>query len=389
MQCLETSSEVAVTAQQSTVYADAVAGGRLNVRTYGARSPRRRWQRFTASVMTAVMVLFASVASAQQGAAPSELVVAALGGALGQSIKEVFEPFEKQYNVKIRWVTAGASAEYVARVAATKEKPEYDLVFGDMATQETGSTQELWAKLDEKIVTNYKDQLPSARSPRDDIVFFGFVATGLFYAKGEFEQRGWKPPTHWSDLLNKEFCSRVGINHPNVLYGMHALIMLGGGGPDKISHGIAKFAENKGCIPVLEPTAAKLEEKIGRGEYLIGVHGSVRIIPLAKKAIPVKFVIPAEGAVIFAAGVSPVKNAAQPRLAQEFCNWILRPDVQMELMEKAFFGPTNATVKVPKAFAELGVPDANAVKRSIIIPGKTFSENHEAWLRQFDAAIAK
>jgi putative spermidine/putrescine transport system substrate-binding protein len=291
-------------------------------------------------------------------------VVAALGGALGQSIREVFEPFEKKYNVKIKWDTVGSSVENVARAAATKDKPVFDLIFGDMTQLPSGTEQGIWAPLDEKVVTNYKDQMPQARSDANDIVFYGFIATGLFYANKEFEKRGWKPPTRWTDLLDKKYCGRVGINHPNVSYGVQMLIMLGGGNPAKINDGIAKLAADKDCIPVLEPTAAKLEEKIALGEYLIGVQGSVRIVPMTQKGIPVKFVIPEEGPAMYASGVAPVKNSPNARLAQEFCNWIL-------------------------AYADLGVPDAEVVKRSSFIPAKVITDNRRAWTRQVERAMEK
>jgi len=70
-------------------------------------------------------------------------------------------------------------------------------------------------------------------------------------------------------------------------------------------------------------------------------------------------------------------------------NWILRPDVQVQLMEKAFYGPTNSAVKVPKEDAQLGVPDAEVVKRSVFIPAKTITENRRAWTRELDRAMEK
>jgi putative spermidine/putrescine transport system substrate-binding protein len=352
----------------------------------GSVSLRTRW-----AALAGAFALFGISASAlaQGTAAPAELSVANLGGAIGQSIREVYEPFEKQYNVKIRWATPGSSVENVARVAATRDKPEFDVVFGDTTSHDTGSAQGLWAPIDEKIVTNYKDQLKQARSPRNDVIAYGFNATGLFYANKEFEKRGWKPPTHWSDLLKKEYCGRVGINHPNVSYGVFTLVMLGGGDPAKVPEGIAKLAAVKDCIPVLEPTAAKLEEKVQLGDYIIGVHGSVRIVPLTQKGIPVKFVVPEEGVVVYASVVAIARNSQRQKLAQEFANWILRPDVQVKMMEKAFYGPANSTVKVPKEYADLGVPTREVIEKSVIVPDAVVTENRRNWIRLLDRAMEK
>lgn len=67
----------------------------------------------------------------------------------------------------------------------------------------------------------------------------------LFYATREFKKRGWKPPTHRSDLLDEKYCGRVGINHPNVAYGAQALIMLDGSNPAKINDDIAKLTPRR------------------------------------------------------------------------------------------------------------------------------------------------
>ena len=314
-------------------------------------------------------------------------MVAALGGALQQTLKEVFEPFEKQYSVTIRWVPVGSSVENVARAAATRQKPEFDLVIGENQSHYTGSVQGLWAPIDEKIVTNYKDQLPMARVPSNDVVNFGFYVAGVFYAYKEFEKRGWTAPTHWSDLFRKEFCGRVGINNVSVSYGLYTLIMISDADPAKVPDGVAKLAANKSCIPVLEPTPAKLEEKILLGDYLIGVHGSVRAIPLIKKGTPIKFRIPDEGTVIASSSVSAVKDSPNPRMAQEFLNWILRPDVQAQLMQKAFYSPTNRNVKVPPELVELGVPDAAVLQRSLRLDEKVVDSNRRQWIRQVERAM--
>jgi len=204
----------------------------------------------------------------------------------------------------------------------------------------------------------------------------------------EFAKRGWAPPTKWNDLFRPELCGRVGISHPNVSYGLFTLIMLGGGDPAKVGDGIAKMAANKKCFPVLEPSAAKLDEKIQLGEYLMGVHGSVRVISLMQKGAPIKFVVPEEGTIAAATALSPVKNSAHPKLVQEFCNWILRPESQLLLMQKAFYSPTNTTVTIPRERHEMGVPSAaTVVNRSIFVSDKTIYDNRRAWIRELERAM--
>jgi putative spermidine/putrescine transport system substrate-binding protein len=338
------------------------------------------------ALATGLLMVLGCAAQAQTGGTPTTLVVATFGGELGATLKELYKPFESQYNVTIRWRPGGSSAENVARVAATKEKPEFDLVFGDNMTHYVGATQGLWADIDEQVVTNYKNQSPKAKVPSHDIVNYGFWLAGLFYQDKEFAKRGWKPPTRWDDLFRPEFCGRIGILNPNVSYGLHAALMLGGGDPGKIDVGIAKLATNKNCIQVLEPTTAQLDQKMQLGDYLIGATGNIRALPMIKKGAQVKFLIPEDGSVVGATTVSAVKNSGHPRLDQEFLNWILRPDIQVSLMEKSFSGPTNMTVAVPAEMAEFGVPNADAINRSRVIPDKIVYENRRAWIREIERA---
>ena len=345
-----------------------------------------RRQSIRAAAATALLAL-GRAARAQPAGPPTPLVVATFGGALGATLKAVYEPFEKQYNVTLHWVPGNSSDENVARVAATRQRPEFDLVFGDLMSHYTGTAQGLWEKIDDSIVTRYKDQAPKARVPGDDVLNYGFWLTGLFYEDKEFAKRGWKPPTRWDDMFRPEFYGKVALLHPNVSYGLHAVLMLGGGDPAKIGDGIAKLAAHKGCIPVLDPTTAGLDQKIELGDYLIGAHGNIRVIPLIEKGTPVKFIIPDDGTIVGASTVSAVKNSAHPRETQEFLNWILRPEVQVQLMERSFYGPTNTTVAVPAKLAELGVPNADALKRAIVIPSKIIYENRRAWIREIERAM--
>jgi len=319
-------------------------------------------------------------------AQPATMVVASTGGKIGDDIKKVFEPFERLHNVRIQWVP-GVSSENVAKVAASKDRPTIDVAYGDDISNYTGSMQGLWAKIDESIVTNYKDVHPKARVKNNDGVVLGIFVTGLFYRTDAFEKKGWAAPTSWNDLLRQEFCGSIGIQHPNVSYGAVSLLMLSGGDPARVSEGIARLGAARKCIPVLEPSAQKIEEKVQLGEYVIGVHGNIRIIPLADRGVPVKFVLPSEGTFISYSTFSPVKNAPNPRLAQEFCNWLLRPDVQLALSSATMFSPTNVKVTIPDDLKAKGLLETAQLDRLQAVPVDVVSESRRNWIRQLERAM--
>lgn len=317
-----------------------------------------------------------------------EMVVASWGGQADETFKKAFKPFEEKHNVTIKWVT-GNSAENLAKVVASKDNPEFDVALLENTNQYSGSDKGVWATLDPNIVTNAKDLYPQATAINDDGVGFGFIATGLFYKTDEFEKNGWEPPTSWEDLFRPEFCGRVGMNHPNVTYSLYAAMMIGGGSIDKTEAGLQRLGELAKCIPVLEPSSPKLEEKIQLGEYLIGVHASFRVIPLTLKDYPVQFVYPKEGTALMLSMAAPVKNSPNPDLAQEFVNWFISPETQQILMDDLKYGPTNSTVVVSEEYKQLGTADVERVKRMFRADEKIVLENRKVWTEFFDKMMSQ
>lgn len=335
------------------------------------------------------MLLCASGAWAQGSNERSTVLnVASLGGQLDEVFKAAFQPFEAEKKITIRWVP-GVSSENLAKVAASKNNPEFDVALVENLSHSIGSLQQLWAPVDMSVVTNYKDLLPAAQPKNTDGVGIGFFLAGFFYATEEFQKRGWAPPKSWNDLFRPEFCGHIGIQHPNVSYTIHTILMLGGGDPARANEGIARLAKLKDCIGVLEPSAPKLEEKIQMGEYFVGIHGNIRTIYLIKRGLPIKFVYPEEGSVIGITVAAPVRNAKNAALAQEFLNWFIRPDVQQQIMNGLYYGPTNSKVEVPADLQELGVPDAELMKRMVLIDDGVIVNLRRDWVRQTERALSR
>jgi putative spermidine/putrescine transport system substrate-binding protein len=169
---------------------------------------------------------------------------------------------------------------------------------------------------------------------------------------------------------------------------MHMLLMLAGGDPARMSQGIARFGKLKNCIPTLEPSASKFEEKIQLGEYLIGVHASIRAIPLIKQGYPIKYIIPKEGSILGYSIVAPVKNARNARLAQELCNWLIGPEAQKVLMETAFYVPVNDKVEVSPELQQLGLPNKQTMEKIIPVQASIIAERRREWVRQVEREMS-
>lgn len=328
---------------------------------------------------------------------PTEMNMCNFAGALGEAIAEVGEGFEEEYNAQINWCTGtGSGTENVAKITASEGNQIYDATLVDIQNQALASSRGLWATLDPDIVDT-SDVYEPLKAKNDDSVPIGMITNDLYYNKEVFEENGWDPPTSYQDLLDPKYCGKVGITDISQSYGLYTVLGLGGlskedaeaGNLDEaFKIGLQKLADNKKCFPTLEASSGALEQKMQTGQYIIGTHGSVRVLPLIKAGAPLGAVIPEEGAFLTLSFISPVENAPNPELAQEFAAWFLRPEAQEALMNAVFFGPVISTVEVPEELADFGVVTEETIDDLVIPDVETVTEMRSDWTDQYQRALS-
>lgn len=325
-----------------------------------------------------------------------QMNIANFAGDLGAAIAEVAEGFEEEFNVEITWAE-GSATDNVARVAAAAGNQEWDAVFVENQNHYLGSDQGLWAPVDTEIVDLYGDLHEVLRRESDDGVPIGVITTGLYYNSEEFEANGWDPPTSYQDLKREEFCNWLGLLHIDQSYGLYTVLGLGADAVEgydteedlqaAFESGLSQMEELAPCIPTIEASGGSLEQKIQVGEYLVGTHGSVRIMPLIQAGAPVEFVNPEEGSFLVLSTISVPADAPNPELGQEFANFFLRPESQEQLMESVGYGPTNSTVEVGQEYADLGVPTPEDVTGFLNPSEPLVIELRPEWTDAFDRVL--
>jgi putative spermidine/putrescine transport system substrate-binding protein len=336
-----------------------------------------------------VLLLAPLVASAQAPGEKTTLVVSVYGGDLGATVRKIYVPFEKKYNVAIKW-EPGVSGEALAKIIATRANPVFDIAFGDDLSFYAGSQQGVWAPLDDKIVTHYKELAAPAQAPKHDGAAIGVFYTGIFYFPKVFQQKGWPVPTKWSELLNPAFCNVLGFPHPNVITGLDALLMLAGGKVQNMDQGIDKLAAyGRKCIAELEPSPGALEQKIQMGDYSVGAYNTIRVIPLEQRGVPIAFVLPQDGSVLSSSNIAIVKGSHHIELAQRFVDWILTPDAQNKLMHGAFYTPTNTRVEVTSDMQKLGVQPWSRMEKLVQPPEAAILAHRRAWTEALDEKMSR
>ncbi len=345
----------------------------------------RKRSQFNYALLIAAVVAAWPVAPAS---AQETLVLAQFGGVWQKVFETALIPFETENKVKIRYV-AGSSMDSAARAIASRNKPDVDVVLGEELSWGMAEQEKIWEKLDPAKVPNLKLVVPQARFPNDNGVGFVMASVGMFYRTDAFQKNNWAAPTSWFDLLDKKYCHRLGISHPNVSFTHYALMMLGGGKPDDYPAGVGRLAATRDCIDTMDPSAQKTLEKIQLGEYDIGVSTSALIITLQKRGVPVRFFNPKEGGMLQFTSAAVVKNAPHPELAQALVNELLSPRLQRALVDQFNGSPVNPTVPPNAELIAAGSPDPANLKGFLTIDADGILKNRKRHIQEAVRALGK
>lgn len=313
------------------------------------------------SIKPPISFLVSAAFFSQVGAAPalaqdSVLYVAAYGGSYEQLMREqVFPDFEKAHGVRIEY-TAGNSTDTLARLVATKSRPQIDVAIMDDGPAYQAIALGLCSDVAPAPV--YDDLYDMAKISGDKAIGLGAVATGLMYNTQYFEEQGWEAPTSWADLKDPKYAGKLVVPPLSNTYGLHALVMsaeLGGGDERNIDPGFDAFVkEIDPNVLAYEASPGQMTALFQSNQAVLGVWGSARINSLANTGFPVKMVYPKEGAVSLGIVGCPIAGRDNP-LAQELLQYLLSPEVQERVARGYGYGPVNKNASLTEEEAE-GIP---------------------------------
>jgi putative spermidine/putrescine transport system substrate-binding protein len=305
----------------------------------------------TAIALTAFAVGFSRPAAAAE---EKELVFAGFGGSLQKALQSTVIPaFEKKYGIRVIYVT-GTSNQILAKVKTQKNRPQIDVIWANDTTHYQGKAEGLFAKLDPAKVPHLEQLYDFAKDPDGVGVVMGIQSLGVQYNTDVFREKGWEPPTSWSDLWDERYKGHVvaynmPIGYTNLV--LSKIAALNGGSNDKLDPAWDKFkALLPNALAFVDPPA-QIDALFSTGSAWIGFNGSARVHDLANQGAPVAMIIPKEGGILYPQQFDIVEGAPHPELAQKFINFTLSPESQAQIAETMLFGPVNKTVKLDEAVA--------------------------------------
>jgi putative spermidine/putrescine transport system substrate-binding protein len=321
-----------------------------------------------------------------------EVIFYGFGGTHEKNMRaRVIPGFEKQYGVKVTYVT-GTSNSNFAKVRAQKDRPEGDVLWTNDVLHVVGKRLGLFERLDPERVANLKDVLDVAKDPDGIGVMQGFQAEGLQYNTRVFKEKGWPAPTSWYDLWKPEFKGRVGLYGASGAY-MHYFIpflaRLEGGSERNVEPAFKKLKELAPAAPTFVNAPAELDNLLKQGEVWITFNGSSRVHELAATGFPTDFVYPKEGTILFGNWFEVLKGAPHPELAQEFANYLVGVEAQEAFARHVFFGPINARTKLDPETARRVPYGPEQVGRLVKLDYVAMNEELPRWVDRFNKEIER
>lgn len=360
----------------------------------GGAKPAVGRRRFVAALSVLATVAVAAACgsgpsgSAGDGGYSGTLVVASFGGSFDEALNEVVvKPFEKKYGVNVEVVTV-LTSEVMAKLRAQGARAGYDVVQFSGGQETEAFELGLISPLNGEVATNAADANPAAKRADGKIApAYAFNTTGIIYNVDKVRPA----PTSWDVLSDPKYAGKVGIPDISVTAGQNLLISLArinGGGESSIDPGfdaLPALLKNSRSVFGDGPTMTQL---LGQEQIVLSVFDSGYGYLLAKKGLPVRFAIPDKGGVLYGLTSQVVKGGAQEKLAWEWVNFQLDPQIQVAFAERAGYAPTNGKAKVEGELKKL-LPLSSAIDRLEPSDAKAVAENRAAWTERWNKLVGK
>jgi putative spermidine/putrescine transport system substrate-binding protein len=285
-----------------------------------------------------------------------QITVAANGGIIEKQIREVVAPkFKEKYGIKVIYI-AGVSGEILSKVELQKNNPQIDVAIYVPLDVVRANDKGLLEEIDSASVTNVANVNPQFFSdgPKTSVPIFGYTIAPL-YNVDVFKKNGWAPISSWNDLIRPEYKGKTAYSDVVSDYGFAILYNLAksnGGSLDNMEPGLKKAKELAGYSNTFYKTTTQMIPAFQQGAADVGVMGSYATQELANSGIPVKMIIPKEGAPLQAFSGTIVKNTTHKKEAEQFLNFIISEEMQTQISEGGAFYPVGKGMKIASKYEE-------------------------------------
>jgi len=326
-----------------------------------------------------LMVAGASVFPAH---AAEKLVVSVWGGSWKDMVADIVaKKFTADTGVAVEFITGG-TIDRLNKAKLAKDTPESDIT---LTTSHVGwlyATDGLYETLDLKKVPNAVNLVEEAKLSPYHIGTWAYVYT-IGYRSDLVKGMTFES---WADLWKPEMKGMISVPDFDPSHVIAVSALLSGGSAADWEKGQARLIALKPNFKAFYTNDAQSQQLIANGETPVQIMLSMNAHYMIKEGVPIKLVIPKEGAVLGIDSVGIMKGSKNVENAYKFVNTLLDPQVQARIAEFKKGSPTVTNAKLDPETAKLpGVftTPEQWKSQAIIIDHKLRSEKLGEWRKWF------
>jgi spermidine/putrescine-binding protein len=277
----------------------------------------------------------------------------------------VIKDFENEFGARVIEDKFASNEDMLAKLQAGASG--YDVVVPSDYAVRILVRQDLLAKLDRERLPNLKNLAPRFRHPAYDpqldySVPYLWGTTGIGYSRKGTAKAG--APASWDDLFNpaklKRYQGRISMLN-DMREAIGAALIYKGYSPNSTNP--VQLDAARRLLLAQKPLLAKYdsegyEDSLVAGETMLAHGWSGELFTAQKESDDLEFVVPKEGSFLFVDNMVIPKSSTRKQLAQQFIDYLLRPEV------------------AAKNSSSLGYPTPNAAAKPLLDP-KARGANYE------------
>lgn len=283
-----------------------------------------------------VIVGFLVGCAPAEPALPKELILYNWVEYMPQS---VMDAFEKEYDVKVKYVAYESQEEVAEAIQSGKI---FDLVVLGPEFIPQLAQENLLKPIDYRNIPNFKNVSANFRDLAFDpgnqySVPFHWGTTGILVRTDLVKQ----PITSWGDLWDPEFAGKVGIFPIARSVIPITLKTLGysanSENPAELEIVRQKLLELKPNAVMISNMESSVVPMLESGKVEIAYGWAYDAMLAQESSLPIQYIIPREGTILWTDHFFVPANAKNPRGAELFINFILRPEVAAEIVNESYY----------------------------------------------------
>jgi putative spermidine/putrescine transport system substrate-binding protein len=329
----------------------------------------------------ALLAAFLSTVLPAQAA--EKLVVSTWGGSFRDLIADtIAKKFTADTGVEVEYITGG-TIDRLNKAKLSKTSPESDITFTTSHIGWLYVNDGLFEKLDMAKIPNARNLVEPAKVSPNHIGAWAYVYT-IGY-RPDLAPKGMTFES-WADLWKPELKEMLSAPDFDPSHIITVSAMLSGGDAATWEKGNAKLLALKPNFKAYYTNDANSQQLLATGETPVQVLLSMNAYHMMGQGVPLKVVIPKEGAVLGVDTMAIMTGSKKAELAYKFLNTALDPEVQAAIAKQKKGSPTVLNAKLDPETAALPGVFTTAEqwsKQAIVIDPKLRAEKTAEWRKWF------